>query len=305
MDDMMKKYVIGIDIGGTNFRMGMISEDGTLCNFVKRSSSILSTGQAIITLAEQISAYIDQFDAKENVEAVAIGIPSIVSKDKKVLYSTPNLEGFDNINIPDPLSALLGVPVFIDRDVNFLLQYDIGHYNLDNRKTILGFYIGTGLGNAIYIDGKFYSGKNGVAGELGHIPMYGLSQQCTCGNFGCSEVLCSGRHLEELAKEHFPDTDISNVFTEHGSSEIMTRFVTDLAIPIATEINILDPDYIVIGGGVISMREFPKDMLNQAIYQFSRKPYPAENLQIVFSEHTSKSGVFGSADYARKKLSVI
>lgn len=302
---MMKKYVIGIDIGGTNFRMGMVSKDGELCNFIKKASSILSTGRAIDTLAEQISAYIDQFDAKKDVEAVAIGIPSIVSKDKKILYSTPNLEGFNNINIPDPLSALLGIPVFIDRDVNFLLQYDIGHFNLNSSKTILGFYVGTGLGNAIYIDGKFYSGKNGVAGELGHIPMYGLTERCTCGNLGCSEVLCSGRHLEELVKECFPGTNISNVFTEHANDEIITRFVTDLAIPITTEINILDPDFIVIGGGVIAMKGFPKKMLIDAIYQSARKPYPAENIQIVFSEHSPQSGVLGSAFYAHRELAVM
>ncbi len=298
----MKKYVIGIDIGGTNFRMGMVTKDGELSNFIKMPSSTLSTGQVINTLAERISDYINQFDAQEDVEAVAIGIPSIVSKDKKILYSTPNLGGLDNINIPDPLSALLGVPVFIDRDVNFLLQYDIGHLNLNSGKTILGFYVGTGLGNAIYIEGKFYGGKNGVAGELGHIPMYGLTQRCTCGNRGCSEVICSGRHLEELVKEHFPETDISNAFKEHGDHELITQYVRDLAIPISTEINILDPDHIVIGGGVISMNGFPKAVLVDAIYKSTRKPYPAENLQIVFSEHTPQSGVVGSADYAYKKL---
>lgn len=305
MDDIMKKYVIGIDIGGTNFRMGMVTKDGEVCNFIKKPSSILSSGQAINTLAEEISAYIDQFDAKKDIAAVAIGIPSIVSKDKKILYSTPNLEGFDNINIPDPLSVLLGVPVFIDRDVNFLLQYDIGHFSLNSSKTILGFYVGTGLGNAIYIDGKFYGGKNGVAGELGHIPMYGLKQRCTCGNLGCSEVICSGRHLEELVKEHFPGTAIFNAFSEHKNDELITRFVTDLAIPIATEINILDPDYVVIGGGVISMKDFPKNMLVNAILEQARKPYPAANLQVIFSEHTAQSGVLGSADFAYRKLAVV
>jgi len=300
----MKKYVIGIDIGGTNLRMGMVTQDGELSHFIKKSSSVLSTGQAVDALEEQISAYIDQFDARNQVNAIAIGIPSIVSKDKKVLYSTPNLDGFNNINIPDPLSERLGVPVFIDRDVNFLLLNDIRQCKLDESKTILGFYVGTGLGNAICIEGKFLSGKNGVAGELGHIPMYGLTQKCTCGNIGCSEVLCSGRHLEELVKTNFPGTEISNVFTLHGDDEIITRFVTDLAIPIATEINILDPDYIVIGGGVISMCDFPKEKLIQAIYQCARKPYPAENLQIVFSKHTPQSGVLGSADYAYSKLAI-
>lgn len=299
----MPNYVIGIDIGGTNFRIGMVSEQGELEHFQKKSSAILTAGDAVTTLAAQITAYIDEQGAHGQIKAVAMGFPSIVSKDKKTLYSTPNLAGFDNINLKDPLEKLLGIPIFIDRDVNFLLQNDIRQLGLDPRQTILGFYVGTGFGNAVYIEGKFYSGKNGVAGELGHIPLYGVQEYCTCGNLGCAETRCSGRHLEELVKANFPQTEIFNVFAEHGDDPRVIEYVKELAVPIATEINILDPDVSIIAGGVVIMNGFPRDILEKEIRARVRHPYPAQNLQLLFTEHTQQSGVLGSGEFAHKALS--
>lgn len=298
----MKEYAIGVDIGGTNFRIGMVSHDRKIENFQKKPSSILTKGDSVTALADEIQAYLREFDAVDKVKAVAIGLPSIVSKDKKFIYSTPNLKGFDNINLVDPLSERLGVPIFVDRDVNFLLQNDMVQCKLNSTKTILGFYVGTGFGNAIYIEGKFYRGKNGVAGELGHIPMYGLDEPCTCGNIGCAEGRCSGKYLEKLTRECFPGTKISEVFTRHMDDERIINYVKNLSIPIATEVNILDPDCIIIAGGVVFMAGFPKDILVQALKEHLRKPYPSDNLEIVFSEHTQQSGVLGSGDYAHREL---
>lgn len=298
----MQDYVIGIDIGGTNFRIGMVSEQGELVQFQKKSSSILTGADVVGTLAEQITAYLSEFDGQGAIKAVAMGFPSIVSKDKKTLYSTPNLAGFDCVNLKDPLEKKLGMPVFIDRDVNFLLQNDIRQLGLDPAGTILGFYVGTGFGNAVYLEGKFYGGKNGVAGELGHIPLYGVEEYCTCGNLGCVETRCSGRYLETLARECFPETEIYDVFVKHAEDPRLIRFVTDLAIPVATEINILDPDVSILAGGVVMMKGFPKELLEQAVRLRVRKPYPAKGLQLVFTEHTQHSGVLGSADYAFQKL---
>ena len=83
--------------------------------------------------------------------------------------------------------------------IHIFLVNDIKTHHLDpeRERTILGFYLGTGFGNAVYINGQLHVGKNGVAGELGHIPMYGIDEACTCGNIGCSETRCSGRYLKQ------------------------------------------------------------------------------------------------------------
>lgn len=297
-------YVIGIDIGGTNLRIGAVSEDGQLHNFEKKSSRELVSDDAVEKLGKEIKQYISRYSLDNQVQAVAIGVPSIVSKDKSFVYSTPNLKGIENLDLGNLLSEYLHIPVFIDRDVNYLLLNDIQANKLDpgKDKTILGFYVGTGLGNAVYINGEIYVGKNGVAGELGHIPMYGIEEQCSCGNIGCSETRCSGLYLEKLVKEYFPDTFIEDVFVKHKDDPIIKEFVETLSIPIAAEINILDPHHVIIAGGVIFMKEFPKELLISEIKKRARKPYPEENLDFIFTEHTQQSGVLGSAAYVFERV---
>jgi len=189
----------------------MVGRDGEIINFEKNSSRIFDKGDVIETLYLNISDYMKRYNAADSIKAVAIGLPSMVSKDKKTVISTPNLKGFDNIPFGDTLSKKLGIPVYVDRDVNFLLQNDIVTLGLPKDSTVLGFYIGTGFGNAIYLNGSFYCGRNGAAGELGHIPFPNIEEKCTCGNVGCSEVICSGKYLEKITAELFPETDIKNV----------------------------------------------------------------------------------------------
>lgn len=121
-------FTIGIDIGGTNFRIGMVGRDGEIINFEKNSSRIFDKGDVIETLYLNISDYMKRYNAADSIKAIAIGLPSMVSKDKKTVISTPNLKGFDNIPFGDTLSKKLGIPVYVDRDVNFLLQMILLHW---------------------------------------------------------------------------------------------------------------------------------------------------------------------------------
>jgi len=298
------KEIIGIDIGGTNFRIGTVSHLGILNNFIIKSSKMLNESEGVKYLIKEIETYIEKYNLQDKISCVSIGIPSIVNKDKTFVYSTPNLKGIENINLAEEVSKEIKIPVFVNRDVNNLLLNDIEHLKIKDveEKTIAGFYIGTGLGNAIFINGREYSGKNGVAGELGHIPLYGVNDKCTCGNTGCAEVRISGKYLQEIAKKYFPDTKIDDVFKYHVNENIIKEFVENLSIPIATEINILDPHYVILAGGVINMDSFPKEELILKIKEKTRKPYPESNLEILFTKHTQESGVLGSAKYAFSKM---
>ena len=127
----MDFLTIGIDIGGTNFRIGAVDENGEISGFEKNSSRIFDSGDVIETMAEEIEKYMDRYGIRNKVKAVGVGIPSMVSKDKKKIVSTPNLKGFDNLDLVDRLEEKIRMPVFLDRDVNFLLQNDISRLQLD------------------------------------------------------------------------------------------------------------------------------------------------------------------------------
>lgn len=142
------KYVIGIDIGGTNLRIGTVDSEGKLINFERKSSASLVAENAVQNLGRELTSYIERYRLEGQVGAVSVGVPSIVSKDKSFIYSTPNLKGLENIDLGNLLKAYVNVPVFVDRDVNYLLVNDIKTHHLDEERerTILGFYLGTGFG---------------------------------------------------------------------------------------------------------------------------------------------------------------
>lgn len=298
----MEPLCIGIDIGGTNFRIGAVDAGGTVMHFERHSSDLFRAGNATQVLAHVVLGYLERYGLRGRAAGVGIGVPAVVSRDKHIVRSAPNLPGFDALALPALLTEALGVPVFLDRDVNLLLRSDMRALVLPGESTVLGFYVGTGFGNALYLDGRFYAGKNGAAGELGHIPLLGFSTTCACGNVGCCEVRCSGRALERLVKRLFPKTPVGRAFADHPGHPALVRFARDLAVPIATEINILDPDCAVLSGGVLEMPGFPKTELLDAVTAHVRKPYPATGLDLRFSPPDAMRGVRGGGLLAAEQL---
>ncbi|EHS57782.1 allose kinase [Paenibacillus kribbensis] len=287
-------YTIGIDIGGTNFRIGLLSEMGELRHFHIESSRLLyAEGEPQDNLRNYITSYIQKHPEAE-IKGIGIGFPSVVSKDKKTVYSTPNIEGFNQVNVVDPLESALGIPVYLDNDVNFLLLTEIVAHKLERRGIVVGFYLGTGFGNSIYYEDHFIAGKHGSAAELGHVPVLGRQDLCSCGNPGCIEQYASGKRLRELHELHFAGTPFGDIFVKYGSHEIIQDFLEAVAVVIATEINILDPDYIVLGGGVLHMSGFPKKELEAKIYSHARKPFPAEGLNYIYAKDNQEAGVIGA-----------
>lgn len=302
--------VIGLDIGGTHFRIGHVNEAGTILGFEKHTVTDIVQSDIISDIKRTISLYIDRYALHPTVRALAIGVPSCVSKNKSFIYSTPNLPGLNNIDLGALLREHFRLPVFIDRDVNYLLNNDIQTHNLDDtkEKNIIGIYVGTGIGNALYINGRFYTGKNGVAGELGHIPIFDSDKVCGCGNIGCSETVASGRYLERLCKDTFKDIDIKEIFIKKEKHPLVQDFLKTLAAVIATEINIVDPDYVILAGGVLTMEKFPMETLISLVKQHIRAPYPLNTIAFIYPEHTQENGVRGGALLAfeylrREKLS--
>jgi len=297
-----KSYVIGIDIGGTNIRAGMIDSKYGLENFVIKSSEQISAEyRAVDRLIDFVANYIDMNAGKAKITAISIGFPATIDRERKRVLSTPNIPGFENVDIVDAFYDKLAIPTYIDKDVNMLMLFDMHNRSIPDEGVTAGFYLGTGLGNAIVIDGQMLRGKNGTAAELGHIPSRDTEGICGCGNSSCVELFASGKYLQYLCDTYFADTFIGDVFKKHGQHVIIQKFVNDLAIPVATEINILDPDHIILGGGLTQMEGFPKEALESAIRKYTRKPYPEQNLEFIYSVPNQENGVIGAGIYGIKQ----
>ena len=293
-----KKIILGIDIGGTNLRMGFVDEDFSLRGFERYpTAETLGGGNLLDSLADRVREHLAAHGPEGPVSAVALGMPSVVHRNHSYVYSTPNIPGLDGIDLGVELEKRLDLPVYVDRDVNFILVHDIQKYDLDpeGNRTILGCYLGTGFGNSLYINGNIHRGSHGVAGELGHIPLYGVTDLCPCGQVGCVETRIGGRYLQKLTAARFPDCHIRDVFTRHGDSEEIDQFIRDTALPIATEVTLLDPDCVILGSGVFAMKDFPMEKLMNEVRRRSRHPLPAEDLHFVVAEDSQTAGVLGGA----------
>ncbi len=300
---MKEERVLGIDLGGTHLRLGLVDPQHQLSEFtILRTREVLIGPDSVASLVAAVRAYCSSRLGNSMPAAVSIGFPSTVDRSRRVVISTPNIPGLDNMPIAEIMERELGIPVFVNRDVNFLMLHDLMENQVDEKPVVLGFYIGTGFGNVVCTDGRMLLGKHGMAAELGHIPLYRVVEKCTCGNEGCIETVASGVHLERLHREHFADVPLNQLFIRHAEHPVLRQFIDDLSIPISTEVNIFDPDCIILGGGILQMSGFPAKYLEERIYHHVRKPYPGLDFDILYASPNQENGVIGAGIYAYKRM---
>ncbi len=294
--------VLGIDIGGTHIRKGLIDTDYNLHDFsLTKSQPVLDTADPLARLEDLVRSSVAETD--HEIAAVSIGFPSTIDAARKVVLSTPNIASLQNLPVVEKLSSRLNLPVFINRDVNFIMLSDLEDLK-DNIKpaSACGFYIGTGIGSSIYLDGRLLTGAHGTAAELGHIHVPGFKASCGCGGTGCIELIAGGMALERIRQEHFADTFIGDLFTRHQNKPQLRRYIQDLAAAVACQIIIIDPEVSILGGGVIQMADFPRAFFEECLYSYARRPCPPGSLRLIYVKDSQYSGVRGAGIYAFKRL---
>lgn len=291
----MSRYVIGMDIGGTYYRIGAVAGDYTIIGVSCGESSVFTES------ADPVGELCRIIDGMRSGIAgllcgICIGFPGTVSRDKSTVLSCPNLTAFDGVNVAEQLRQRYGAPVYVEHDVVLLLENDIEQLELRDRDCVVGIYVGTGLGNALYIHGRILEGKNANSGELGHIPSFLSDEPCPCGNRGCIELVASGKRLQRIRDELFPEYATLDEMMQYRSAYPEVReYIRRLAYPIAIEVNILDPDVVLLGGGVIQMQHLPYEQLISDVVSLARKPLPANDLNIVRLGEDPERGIRGAA----------
>lgn len=294
-------HTIGLDIGGTHIRIGLVTASGELLHFYKfPQRELLFSESPVQQLTDYILHYIRTLPFPP--AALGIGLPATLSTDRSTVLSAPNLTQLDGAPLKSLFTQALNLPVFLIKDVEALFFHDRKALSLNTDAIVAACYIGTGIGNVISLGKKLLTGQNGCAGELGHIPVPDFDALCGCGNRGCAEVYCGGRYLAQLQQQHFPDTEMTELFTRHHTHPLLQAYIHRLALPIAAEINILDPGILLLGGGVVSMENFPFLQLEQCIRQHCRKPFPEQNLRVLQVTNDGKNGVMGAGIYAQSQI---
>ncbi|HBU12002.1 MAG TPA: hypothetical protein DEB31_04540, partial [Clostridiales bacterium] len=306
---MDQTCVIGADVGGTFVRIGCVAMDGELIHAAIYKSAAISTGPPK-TAIDDLAAFIKQYISELRItdyRGVAIGFPGTLDKSREILYSASNLgenatSRFDGLRIPAGLAAHFDAPVFIGKDTDLLLYSDVHQLGLRTDGMVTGIYFGTGIGASMIYRGETVFGSDGVAGEIGHLPISETGNKCTCNGRGCCESVASGWRLVQLRDEHFPGTPIDDIFTLHHQTVPIKRYIHDCARIVALTGNLLNSEYTVVGGGIVAMKDFPKDAFLAEILALLRHPYPRDTFRLLYSPAGQDAGVLGAAQLIFHKL---
>lgn len=305
---MMENIIIGIDLGGTNLRIGAVTRDGEVTvPAVKRSRTVADADDPAGELCRIIADYMEK-NRIQKAEAISVGVPSSVKADKETVICTTNIRNqagepvFCHTNLAQKIRKHFDIPVFVNNDVKNILLYDMVANHLEGQKIVAGIYIGTGVGASVVIDGKPLEGKDGAELDLGHMPYFGGDISCSCGNKGCCECYASGWKLQKIRERYYPDTRISELFTKHREEAPVKEFIRGCAHVYAVMATIFNPDTIVVGGGAPEMADFPREEFEREVNEHTGRDVMNYGFRYVYSKKDAAKGVIGAALFARRQL---
>lgn len=312
----MSKRYIGIDLGGTKIAAGIVDSQGRVLS--KAESATLPDRpfeEVVRDMAGCARRAMSMAECgEEQIEAIGIGIPGIAENQTGTVIFCTNL-GWHNVPLRRELSQYINKPIYIDNDATVAGYAESVAGVSRGAKSSVFLTLGTGVGGGIVIDGKPWTGAHGVASELGHLTMVVDGIPCTCGKAGCVERYCSATALirmgREAAEKH-PDSLIADLSggdpdkitgklvidcAREGDSaalKVFGEYTRNLAIAINNVISFLDPEIVVLGGGISHAGDFLLEAVRDRIPEFlmfKTMPYCRVELAVLGNQ----AGLIGAA----------
>jgi glucokinase len=318
------EYVVGVDLGGTKILSGVYNHSLECVGTAKLSTkSQRGVDEVMERIARCVKDAVDEADlATKQIAGVGIGAPGAVDFDSGTVIFAPNMEGWKEVPLKKELEKLLGVPVFVENDCNISA---LGVYVAELKskpRSMVGIFVGTGIGGGLIVNGELYSGCGHTAGEVGHMVLEISGPKCGCGNKGCFEALASRTAIFQQIKAGVKDGE-KTMLTEmlgddledlrsgdlrkaiRRGDKFVDRIIEGAAeyIGIATAnlINILNPEVVVLGGGVI---EALADEMMSVIIETAKDyamPGTMKGVEIIASKLGDNAGITGAAVLARRE----
>ena len=321
-----KEIIVGIDMGGTSLRAVVVNEQNEILAIEKQPTNV---SLKPVGLIREMASMVEDVLAtagvrKSQLRAVSIGAPGAVDPQHGVVYHAPNL-GWEAVPLSAEMKKLLRVPVFAENDVNVGVAGEHALGAGKGAKEMVGMFVGTGIGGGIISRGELYLGTRGAAAEVGHMIIQVDGPQCNCGNHGCIEALasrtamerdvraairagkksCVLKLMEERGKERMTSSVIQRALKKNDPvmHNVIKRAQYFLGIAVANLVNILDPECVVLGGGVTEClgEEFVGPIRKTAYENFLRR-HDAERVKILPGTLGDNAGGLGAVVLARKRL---
>lgn len=262
---MEKKYVVGVDLGGTKIYTALVDLEGAIVKEVTVKTEA-HKGESVVLekLLKTIDDVLEGTDINE-VKAIGVGSPGPLDVEKGLIVYTPNLP-FKNFNIVQPIKDRYKLHTYLDNDANVATLSEFMFGAGKGSKNMVFITVSTGIGGGAIINGNLFRGSTSNALEIGHATVMKGGPRCGCGNTGCSEAVASGTAIMKRAREaveskvetalkNYEEVTAKEVFLEAEkgdkvSQDILNDALSYLGITVANLANTFDPDKIVIGGGV-------------------------------------------------------
>ena len=309
------RYIVGIDLGGTNIVAGTVSEDGNEIHGVVSEPTRVEGGpdavvDRIVRLAKASMASVPG----KTIAGVGIGSPGPLDTKTGIVLLTPNL-GWVNMPLRDRVAAGLGLPAALDNDANCAIYGEWWRGAARGVDYVVGLTIGTGIGGGIVLGGDVYRGASDIAGEVGHMTIDSTGRLCKCGNYGCLEAYASGPAIAARATEgivagadsslpSYVNNDLTKITAQvvyeaaHDGDDFALEVVRDtakfLGAGIGSLINIFNPQVVVICGGVTLAGDKLFVPLRGEVKRRAFKP-AVDVCRILPGELPGTAGVYGAA----------
>ncbi|MBW2980174.1 ROK family protein [Candidatus Woesearchaeota archaeon] len=283
------KYIIGVDIGGTNIRAGLVAPNGKITSKIKARTETKKGQKAVL---RKIIDIIETFPIKK-VDSIGLGVPGMIDAKNGIVKYSPNLP-LKNVNIRKLIEKEFKKPVFVDNDANCFTLAEAKYGAAKNKKNVIGLTLGTGVGSGIVIDGKLYHGR-GNAAELGHTTINFNGPKAKCGNNGCVESYVSIRGILNRVKGLYIKNPKELFELAEQKNKKALKLWQDtgsyLGVAIANFANIFDPDAIVIGGNIANAWKFFSKEMNKTI----KKRALVKDIKVIRSKLGEDAGILGAA----------
>ena len=309
---MEKKYVVGVDLGGTKIYTALVDLEG---NIVKEKTveTLAHEGEQAVKerIIDTINYVIDGTD-KNLIKSIGIGSPGPLDVKNGVILESANLP-FKNFEIVKSIKETYDLPTYLDNDANVATLGEFMFGAGKGTENMIFITASTGIGGGAVLNGKLFRGATGNALEVGHMTVSTEGPRCGCGNVGCAEALGSGTAIGKRAKEavlsnvktslkNYDNVTSKEVFKEAANGDrvakkILNTSLTYLGIAVANTITNFDPEKVVVGGGVVNGGDIVIDTIKNVVEERCMAAF-VENCTIEKAVLGGKAGVLGAAALA-------
>ncbi len=307
-----KRFIIGIDVGGTSIKFGVIENNRILSEITLPTFAFENPEKVLNQVKKGIEFLLEKYSVK-NFLGIGIGFPGTVDAEKGIVSSAPNFTNWKNINVRKALSKF-NLPIFIDNDANCAGLGELYFGRGQKLNNFVMVTLGTGVGGGIIINKKLFRGDGGAAGEIGHITIDYSGPICKCGKRGCVEAYVGNNYIKQRAinkLSEYPDSLILE-FADHDLNKIEPKILYEaarkndtlaikilketghyLGIGLANISNILDIKHFIIGGGVANAGKILLVEVEKSIKEHGVRSI-VKDIKVFSAKLKNRAGIFGA-----------